>query len=191
MAANEKKDMVTEKKFFEKSAVELAQQLLGKIIRREFEENGEKFYINGRITETEAYCSKEIDSVCHDHPTQHKKGGTIYYHRIWGWDSFDIVANKENVGEGVLIRHIDGYRTMHDATVAFDIEKVDGSYLLDTESKICLVNDKAEVEYVCSTRKLGEKADKEAKEKPWRFVVTKITLATTNHESVDKSKDNQ
>jgi 3-methyladenine DNA glycosylase Mpg len=182
-----KKDWIAEKEFFEKSAVELAQQLLGKIIRREFEEDGEKFYINGRITETEAYCSKDIDSVCHDHPMQHKKGGTIYYHRIWGWDSFDIVTNKEGVGEGVLIRHLDGYRTMHDATIALDIESLDGKYVLDSDSKIWLVNDNAEVEYICNPRKLGEKADKDAKEKPWNFTVTKITFATASHESEDKS----
>lgn len=166
--------------FFEQPADVLAPQLLGKIICREFIEDEIEFSIRGRITETEAYCRKEIDSACHDDEMQYKKGGTIYFHKIRGNGSFDIVANKEGVGEGVLIRHIDSYEdAMYKSTDAFYIDELGGEYLLDSNSKIYLEYDGVEIEQnePRKRKNLGVNIDEETKARLWNFSVAKITYA--------------
>ena len=104
---------ITDRNFFTKSATELAPWLLGKIIYRKI---SELETLRFRITETEAY--PHDDTACHANKyktgnaviTQNMIGGILYVHynntknKTYPGSSFDIVSNKENVGEGVLIR---------------------------------------------------------------------------------------
>ncbi len=98
------------RKFFTQPAEELAEKLLGKIICRRISEHQ---VIRFRIIETEAYCHD--DTACHSNKyksgngviSQNMIGGTLYVHydnKAYAGSSFDIVANQERVGEGVLIR---------------------------------------------------------------------------------------
>lgn len=101
---------ITDRKFFTKSAEKLAENLIGKIICHRISEDN---IIRFRIIETEAY--GENDTACHSNKyksgngveSQKKIGGTIYVHcnyKDGSGSMFDIVANIENKGEGVLIR---------------------------------------------------------------------------------------
>jgi len=104
------KDTKEDRNFFTEPAEKLAEWLLGKIICRSISETEVWQF---RITETEAYPFN--DTACHANKyktgnakiAQNMIGGTLYVHydnKNYAGSSFDIVANKENVGEGVLIR---------------------------------------------------------------------------------------
>ena len=101
---------ITNRDFFTQPAEELAPALLGKIICHKISE--EKI-IRFRLIESEAY--PHNDTACHANKyktgnaviTQNMIGGTLYVHydnKEYPGSSFDIVSNKENCGEGVLIR---------------------------------------------------------------------------------------
>lgn len=101
---------ITDRSFFTKPAEEVAKNLIGKIICHSISEDN---IIRFRLIETEAYGKN--DSACHSNKyksgngveSQKMIGGTIYVHvnnKDGSGSMFDIVANKENIGEGVLIR---------------------------------------------------------------------------------------
>lgn len=110
--------------FFTKPAEDLAKDLLGKIICHRISEDA---IIRFRITETEAYCKG--DSACHSEQyktgnavkTQKMIGGTIYVHyknNGYPGSSFDIVANEEGIGEGVIVRgaiNVDNPKEIYDS----------------------------------------------------------------------------
>ena len=96
--------------FYQTNAVELAQNLIGKIIVRKYENNICKFFI---ITETEAYMGEE-DKACHCSKgktnrtkVMYETGGKIYVYLIYGmyW-MLNIVSGKKDSPEAVLIRGI-------------------------------------------------------------------------------------
>lgn len=100
---------ITERDFFTCEAFELAEKLIGKIICNKVEGKILRF----RIVETEAYGKN--DTACHSNKyksgngvvSQNMIGGTLYVHynnKDKPGSMFDIVANKVDVGEGVLIR---------------------------------------------------------------------------------------
>lgn len=96
--------------FFERPAVEVAPDLLGKIIVRKI---GNKT-ISGKIVETEAYVGEEdLASHARNGKTERNKvmysrGGLVYIYLIYGmYYNFNIVAAKEHVPEAVLIRALE------------------------------------------------------------------------------------
>ena len=96
--------------FFERSALEVAPDLLGKILIRKTARG----IISGKIVETEAYVGEE-DLACHARcgKTERNKvmygpAGHIYIYLIYGmYYNFNIVTAKEHIPEAVLIRALE------------------------------------------------------------------------------------
>ena len=93
--------------FFHRPCLEVAQDLVGKVLVRRTEQ-GE---LRLRISETEAYCG-ESDTACHAHKGRTKRtevmyaeAGTIYVYLCYGmhW-MLNIVTGEEDEPEAVLIR---------------------------------------------------------------------------------------
>ena len=177
------------RELFTKPAEELAQWLLGKIIcHRIHYENGD-FIVCGRISVTEAYRAKDnvtdatrkADKI----NSQKKIGGYLYVTEVsrTGGYRFDIVANQEGIGEGVLIRGIDSYEEGPCiAAWALDVDqKLDGVDLLAPakENGIWIRSDGVEIIQNEPTPRvtLGKNASKEAREAPLRFTIKEIRFS--------------
>lgn len=94
--------------YAENDVVFIAKQLLGKTLVTKFEGK----LTAARITETEAYCGA-TDRACHAYPNKRTKrteimfgqGGHAYVYLCHGIHHlFNIVTNKENSADAVLIR---------------------------------------------------------------------------------------
>ena len=98
--------------FFENDVLWVAENLLGKILVRRFDDGRTERYI---ITETEAYRGEE-DLACHAAKGRTKRtevmyhqGGKIYVYLIYGmyW-LLNFVTGKEDQPQAVLIRGLKG-----------------------------------------------------------------------------------
>lgn len=174
---------ITSRDFFMQPAEELAPALLGKILCHRVSDERGNFVIRSRISVTEAYCENDPvnDAVRAEKKegktSQHKIGGHLYVKSQRGRCRFDIVANKENIGEGVLIRGLDAYNEgPFIAADVLDIKSdLDGVDLLDPKGEIWLECDSATIitgEPTC--RVLGEKAPESSKEMLLRFTIKEI-----------------
>lgn len=182
-------DYIGEKyrELFTKPAEELAPWLLGKIICHQVHDEYGDFVICGRITATEAYRAKDdvTDSTRERSKinSQHKNGGHLYVAKVMRVKDgcrFDIVANREGIGESVLIRGIDPYEEGPCiAAWALNISQaLDGIDLLTPakENGIWIRSDNAEIIQNDPTprKNLGENASKESKEALLRFSIKEI-----------------
>lgn len=94
----------------QEDVVDLARQLLGKVLVTRFQGQ----VTAGRIVETEAYRGRD-DKACHAHgkrtartEVMYRAGGVAYIYLCYGIHHlFNIVTNKENVADAVLIRAIE------------------------------------------------------------------------------------
>lgn len=98
--------------FFNRECLEVAENLVGKVLVRKTDEGEIKL----RITETEAYLG-ESDTACHAHKGRTKrtevmygKAGTIYVYLCYGmhW-LLNIVTGEEDYPQAVLIRACEGF----------------------------------------------------------------------------------
>lgn len=102
--------MRLEREFFTRKTSLVAKELLGKIIVLD---RGDIIY-KGRIVETEAYTNQN-DDAAHFHKgitdrtrVVTEAGGHIYIYNIYGmYQCFNIVAEKEGIPGGALIRGIE------------------------------------------------------------------------------------
>lgn len=102
--------MRLEREFFTRKTSLVAKELLGKIIVLD---RGDIIY-KGRIVETEAYTNQN-DDAAHFHKgitdrtrVVTEPGGHIYIYNIYGiYQCFNIVAEKEGIPGGALIRGIE------------------------------------------------------------------------------------
>ena len=108
-----------EASFFDQDACQLAQQLIGKIIRRKYKGD----WLSARIIETEAYYLQERGSHASLGYTERRKAlfmpaGTIYMYYARGKDSLNISCQGD--GNAVLIKsafpHLDD--VSHETTIA-------------------------------------------------------------------------
>ncbi len=99
------------KDFFKRDAIDLAKDLLGKVLVRKFEDGSE---FRAKISEVEAYCG-EKDLACHASKGRTKRtevmyhdGGKVYVYLIYGmyW-MLNFVSGIENEPQAVLIRGVD------------------------------------------------------------------------------------
>ncbi|QBD84658.1 DNA-3-methyladenine glycosylase [Clostridium tetani] len=103
--------MKIQRKFYEKSALQVAKYLLGKILVNEVE----GITLKGKIVETEAYIGA-IDKASHAYGGKktervmplYGKPGTAYVYLIYGmYHCFNVITKVEGEAEGVLIRAIE------------------------------------------------------------------------------------
>lgn len=103
--------MILGKEFYEQGALELAKELLGKILVRKVD----NVTLKGKIVETEAYIG-EIDKASHAYNGRRtdrteplfREGGIAYVYFIYGlYYCFNVISGEENKGEGVLIRALE------------------------------------------------------------------------------------
>lgn len=103
--------MKLEKNFYNKKTLNLAKDLLGKIIVRNIEGRS----LRARIVETEAYTG-ENDKACHTYGAKrsprteimYQEAGHIYVYLIYGLHSLvNIVSEKKGLGQAVLIRAVE------------------------------------------------------------------------------------
>jgi len=98
--------------FFQRSALEIAPELLGKYLVRRFDSGDIHRF---RITDVEVYLGEE-DKACHASKGRtprtellYHKGGVIYVYFIYGihW-LLNIVTGNENEPQGIMIRGVEG-----------------------------------------------------------------------------------
>lgn len=103
--------MIINKEFYNRSAVDVAKDLLGKVLVREVDGK----ILKGKIVETEVYIG-ESDKACHAYNGRRTKrteplygeGGISYIYFIYGlYHCLNVVTREENIAEAVLIRALE------------------------------------------------------------------------------------
>lgn len=103
--------MIIDKEFYNRSAIDVANDLLGKVLVREVDGR----ILKGKIVETESYIGA-IDKACHAYNGRRTKRteilysdcGVAYVYFIYGlYHCFNVVTNEKDVAEVVLIRAIE------------------------------------------------------------------------------------
>lgn len=103
--------MIIKKEFYNRNALDVAKDLLGKVLVREVDGK----VLKGRIVETEAYVGA-TDKACHAYnglrtkrtEPLYEEGGVSYIYFIYGlYHCFNVVTNEKEVAEAVLVRAIE------------------------------------------------------------------------------------
>lgn len=188
---------ILKRDFYLRNGLEVARDLLGKIIVRE--EDGERFYF--KIVETEAYLGPE-DKAAHTYggkPTPRtrpifEEGGITYIYLIYGmYYCLNIVAHEANIPHCVLIRAVE---PLNDEAIAYsklsrNIKSKKTQDLTNGPGKLCkaLKIDKTFNELditkqgalyivggdtpreIVTDKRINIDYAKEYKEKEWRFYI--------------------
>lgn len=163
---------IQDKDFFALSADKLAVSLLGKVLARNTDGEVHKYI----IAETECYMGVE-DTACHAcrgktprASTLWERGGTLYVHLIYGlYYMLNIVAGDEGSPMGVLIRGVQGITGPGRVTRALGIDKDFNREDLLTSARIWIEDTGILPKYDCTPRIGIGYADKEDRERLWRF----------------------
>ena len=169
--------------WFARSATELAPLLLGKLLCRATENGVQRM----RITETECYFGEE-DTACHAHrgrtprtDVMYGEGGRAYVYLCYGIHSLlNLTTGPEGHPEAVLIRGIEGVVGPGRVTKYMSIDRSLNKTLLIPENGLWVEDDGMALEFTTTERVGIDYADKQDREKPWRF------LAITNEKTVEK-----
>jgi DNA-3-methyladenine glycosylase len=163
--------------FFRRNVLEVAPELLGKILVRKFSDNHiEKFV----ITEVEAY-SGNGDLACHAskgktarNEVMFREGGLVYVYFIYGmyW-MLNFVTGEVNDASAVLIRGVRGISGPGRVGKALQLDKSFNGENLFTSERIWIENAGKVENYITSPRIGIEYAGEPWISKPWRFVLVK------------------
>jgi len=136
------------REFYARETLQVAKELLGKILVHEV--NGVK--LRGKIVETEAYIGS-IDKACHAYGGKHTPRletlygmpGIAYVYFIYGmYHCFNVITKEEGYPEGVLIRAIepiDGLDEMSNLRFKKDYNKLTKAQIKNLTtgpSKLCI-----------------------------------------------------
>ena len=161
-----------EKSFFIRDVLNIAPELVGKIIRIQTSRGLEHY----RITETEAYRGEE-DLACHASKgkTQrtapmYEEGGILYVYLVYGmhW-MLNVVTAGENNPQAVLIRGVEKFNGPGKLTKQLEINKSFNYLDITTDDEFQIIDDG----YACklqSGKRIGiDYAGEIYKNKAWRF----------------------
>ncbi|MCL2039445.1 MAG: DNA-3-methyladenine glycosylase [Bacteroidetes bacterium] len=166
-----------QKDFYTIPAIDLAPQILGKLLCRKINNN----VIKLRISETEAYYG-ENDTACHAHKgktnrtkVMYEEGGITYIYLCYGVHYLlNIVSGEKDFPEAVLIRGVEGFNGPGKLTKKLEITKHLNYENLITSENIWLEDDNFKAEYITTERIGISYATAEYREVKWRFVATNI-----------------
>ena len=128
--------------FFDQEPIDLAQALIGKVLRHKVSTEIGDVWLSARVIETEAYYREEKGSHSSLGFTEKRKAmfmapGTIYMYYARGGDSLNFSARGE--GNGVLIKsgviHLDDRSKEQSLEVMHLLNPVNGRRRLD--EKLC------------------------------------------------------
>ena len=163
--------------FFIRDVLEVAPDLLGKVLVRKFE-NGDIFKF--KITEVEAYRGKE-DLACHASKGRtprteimYHEGGHVYVYLIYGmyW-MLNFVTSINDVPQAALIRGIEKFDGPGKLTKKLNIDKSFYGEDLVTSDRLWIESEinsgKIKIK---KTPRIGiDYAGEIYKNKPWRFII--------------------
>lgn len=159
--------------FFLRDVLEVAPDLIGKILVRQFQDGRTEKYM---ITETEAYRGTE-DLACHASKgrtartdTMFKQGGTVYVYLIYGfyW-MLNFVTGPENDASAVLIRGIKGFSGPGRVGRELQLDKSFYAESLIDSQRIWIENAEPAQEIKITKRVGIDYSGDEWKNKLWRF----------------------
>lgn len=158
--------------FFLRDVLQIAPDLLGKIIVRQFEDgHTERF----RITDVEAYRGTE-DLACHASKgrtprteVMFQEGGKVYVYLIYGqyW-MLNFVTGKEDDPSAILIRGIEGFSGPGRVGRQLQLDRSFYGENLSKSSRIW-IEDGDPVSEIRTSKRIGIDYSGEWKEKMWRF----------------------
>lgn len=194
--------MIISKEFYNRSALDVAQDLLGKVLVREVDGK----ILKGKIVETEAYIGL-IDKACHAYNGRRTKrtevlyedAGVSYIYFIYGlYHCFNVVTNKKDIAEAVLIRAIEPINELdYISNIRYnkrynELTKAQSKNLTNGPSKLCLayllnkdlnavklyekgtvyiIDDNNEDFEIVESKRIGIDYAEEAKDFLWRFYI--------------------
>ncbi len=170
--------MRLQQEYFLKDVLEIAPDLLGKVLVRQFESGAEERWL---ITETEAYKGEE-DEACHARKgrTQrteimYAQGGHVYVYLIYGmyW-MLNIVTGPKDDPQAVLIRGLKNISGPGRVGKALMLDKSFYGEDVVLSDRIWIENQNKSVVYEQMPRVGIDYAPEEWRLKPWRFVMDEL-----------------
>lgn len=193
--------MILSKDFYRRDALEVAKNLLGKILVRDID----GIILKGKIVETEAYIGS-IDKASHAYNGRRtkrteplfRKGGCAYVYFIYGlYNCFNVVSGESDDAQGVLIRALEPLNNFDYISLKRFNEKYENlssnkkKDLTNGPSKLCMAfninnNDNYKILYekgdlyieddfekheIVETTRIGINYSEEAIDFPWRFYI--------------------
>ena len=171
--------------FYEDNTLDIAKNLLGKVLVREID--GKK--IIGRIIETEAYVG-EGDKACHARHGKTKRNevmwgeaGHAYIYLCMGIHNLlNIVTDKEGFPAAVLIRKIEPLSGMDpkfksygpgNLTKYLHIDRSLNGIDITKSDQLCIIDDGYDIQSnnITALPRIGIDYAEEDKDLPWRFVL--------------------
>jgi DNA-3-methyladenine glycosylase len=174
---------ILDNSFFLRDVLDVAPELIGKIIARKFEDGVVKRY---RITETEAYRGEE-DLACHAckgrtarTEVMYSEGGIVYVYLIYGmyW-MLNFVTGEKGNPSAVLIRGVEGFNGPGKVGKELQLNKTFYGEDLAPTSRIWIEDDGAVRNFEPSIRIGVDYAGPVWATKPWRYVAEKLTTNST------------
>lgn len=160
--------------FFDRDVLDVAPELVGKLIVRQLDE---KTVIKVRITETEAYRGTE-DKACHASKgltqrtkTLYGKPGTIYVYLCYGMHYLmNVVTEKEGIPQAVLFRCGENFNGPAKLTKALQVDKSFNNESFVGNSRIWIYDDGYKPKLRTDKRVGIDYATQEWINKQWRFI---------------------
>ena len=166
--------MKLKKEIYAMRAYELAPYLLGKILCRRTTDGVRR----ARICETECYFGED-DTACHAHKgrtprtkTLYEEGGIAYVYLCYGIHSLlNVVSGEKDFPEAVLIRGVEGAQGPGRVTKLLQIDREQNGVSFTDSDEIWIEDDGFSASYRTDKRVGIDYADKEDREKQWRFIL--------------------
>lgn len=164
------------KDFFIRDVLDVAPDLIGKVLIRKFDDGTIKKYI---ITETEAYRGEE-DLACHASKGRTKRsdvmyqnGGIIYVYLIYGmyW-MLNFVCEKENNPQAVLIRGLKNFNGPGRVGRELKLNNNFNYKEINLGNNLCIVDNNLKVKFTTKPRIGIDYSGYIWKNKPWRFILS-------------------
>lgn len=163
-----------DEKFFHRDCLEVAPELVGKIVVSEI--GGEQVRV--RITETEAYRGEE-DTACHAHKGRTKRtevlygeSGTVYVYLCYGmhW-LMNVVTGEKEQPQAVLFRAGEDFEGPAKLTKRLGVTGEQNKTSFVTSKVLWIEDDGKQYEYTTAKRVGINYASQEDIDKPWRFIL--------------------